>query len=127
MLALLPEIEQRLDELDDLIRQAPRERRPELQAEQRNLLDLRDEKRAEAPRVSYRWEGTDQTFGEDWAVAESVEDRRAVLDDALAKIVVHRGGRGRRTREQLLARLRFQWKGEVGPMPTPDETWVVAG
>lgn len=123
--ALLPEIEGRLDELEELIRQAPdRAARMDLQAQQANLLDLRDEKRAENPVVTYRKEGTDRTFGEDWADAEGVEDRRAVLDDALTRITVTRGGRGRRTRDQLLARLAFDWKGEVGPQPVPDETWM---
>ena len=125
--ALLPEIEHRLDELDDLIRQAPdRADRQRLQAEQGNLLDLRDEKRAEAPVITYRQEGTDATFAEDWATAQTVEDRRAVLDDALESITVTRGGLGRRTRAQLLARLAFAWKHpeQVGPVPTPDETWV---
>lgn len=123
--ALLPEIEARLDELDGLIRNAPdRGMRRELQEQQANLLDLRDEKRAETPRVDYRWEGTDQSFAEDWAAAETVEERRAILDDALASATVTRGGRGRRTREQLLARLAFDWKGAAGPLPEPDETWL---
>lgn len=126
--ALLPEIEARLDELDELIRQAPdRDARRALQEQQANLLDLRDEKRAEAPQVSYRWEGTDQSFAEDWADAETVEDQRAILDDALEGITVTRGGRGRRTREQLVARLGFTWKGPTGPLPEPDETWLAAG
>lgn len=28
------------------------------------------------------------------------------------------------TRDQLLARLASEWKGEVGPVPEPDETWM---
>jgi site-specific DNA recombinase len=55
--ALLPEIEQRLDELDQLIRQASdRDVRRDLQEQQSNLLDLRDAKRDEAPNVSIRWD-----------------------------------------------------------------------
>jgi len=126
--ALLPEIEARLDELDDLIRQAPdRETRRALQDQQATLLDLRDEKRAETPVVTYRQESADRTFAEDWqAAGEDVAARRAVLDDALTSITVIRGGRGRRTREQLLARMAFAWKhpGQVGQMPEPDETWL---
>lgn len=117
--ALLPEIEARLDELGDLIRLAPdREQRASLQEQQGVLLDLRDEKRAETPVVTYRQKASDKSFGEDWNAAESVEERRAVLDDALTAIVVTRGTRGRRTREQLLARMAFDWKGEVGSVPT---------
>ncbi len=123
--ALLPEIEQRLDELDELIRRAPdRNARRTLQDQQANLLDLRHERRAEAPRVEYRQEGTDRSFAEEWAAAEAVEGHRAVRADALDSITVTRGGRGRRTRDQLLARLAFDWKGAVCPLPEPDETWV---
>lgn len=122
--ALLPEIEHRLDELAQLIRDADRERRPELQAEQANLLDLRDEKRAETPIVEYRWEGTDATFGEDWAVADTLE-RRAVLEGALERVLVTRGGRGRRTHEQLLARLTFEWQ-PMGQVTAPSDAELAA-
>ena len=44
-------------------------------------------------------------FGEDWAAAETVEEQRDVLDDALARITVRKGGTGRRTEAQLLATL----------------------
>jgi len=124
--ALLPEIEARLDELDALIRRAPYEQRAELQAQQGVLLDLRDEKRAETPVVTWSQRASDKTFAEDWNIAEGVDERRAILDDALENITVTRGGRGRRTREQLLARMAFHWKDpeRVGPLPEPDETWV---
>ena len=125
--ALLPEIEARLDELADLIRQAPdREARRSLQEQQASLLDLRDEKRAQAPVSSYRWEGADRSFAEDWALATSVADRRAILDDGLSRVTVRRGRPGRRTKAQLLARLSFDWKGDSGPLPVPDETWIAA-
>lgn len=119
--ALLPEIEHRLDELDGAIRTAPdRATRRALQDEQDALLDLRDEKRAESPAVTYRWDETGH-FGEDWAAAETVEDRRAVLDDALARITVRRGRPGRRTRESLLARLEFAWKDATHTGPISGE------
>lgn len=120
--ALLPEIEARLDELDDLIRQAPdREARRDLQAQQANLLDLRDEKRAETPRVSLHEVGTTQWFAEAWADATEVEDQRAVLDDAVGRIWVMRGRPGRRSDATLLKRFAFEWKmpHDVGPL---DET-----
>ncbi|WP_281966291.1 recombinase family protein [Serinicoccus marinus] len=122
--ALLPEIEARLDELDALIRQAPdREARAALQEQQGTLLDLRDDKRAQTPEVRVEAEGTDRTFGEDWEAAATTAERRAVLDSGLARVTVTRGGRGRRTRDQLLARLAFDWR----PTPEwhePDETWL---
>lgn len=96
--------------------------RQSLQAEQGNLLDLRDEKRAEAPIITQRWEGNTQMFGDDWVEAETVEDMRAVLDDALERVWVVRGRLGRRTDTQILARLAFDWKmpEDVGPVETPD-------
>lgn len=107
--ALLPEIEFRLDELDDLIRQAPdRAARQQLQAEQGNLLDLRDVKRAEEPVSRLVYEPS-QYYGEDWAQAATVEDQRAVLSDALSRLWVVRGRPGRRTAAGLLARLAFEW------------------
>lgn len=120
--ALLPEIEHRLDELDQLIRDAAdRERRRALQIEQSNLLDLRDVKRQEAPQVSIRY--TDAGwFEDDWQLAgDDVEQQRAVLDDAMRRIWVRRGGTGRRTPAQVLARLTFEWKipEDLGPVDAP--------
>lgn len=122
--ALLPEIELRLDELDGLIRQATdRASRQGLQTEQGNLLDLRDQKRAEAPIVTQRWEGDTQMFGDDWAEAETVEDQRTVLDDAISRLWVVRGRPGRRSAGGVLSRLTFDWKmpEDVGPIEAPDD------
>ncbi|MBM7807649.1 DNA invertase Pin-like site-specific DNA recombinase [Geodermatophilus bullaregiensis] len=117
--ALLPEIEHRLDELDQLIRQATdREVRRELQQQQADLLDLRDAKREEAPNVSLRYEDAGW-FEDAWASAgEDVEAQRAVLDDAMERIWVRRGGTGRRTPAQVLARLTIDWKvpEDLGPV-----------
>jgi site-specific DNA recombinase len=117
--ALLPEIEHRLDELDRLIRQATdREQRRELQEQQNTLFDLRDAKREEAPKVSYRSEDAGW-FEDAWASAgEDVEQQRAVLDDAMKRIWVRRGGTGRRTPAQVLARLTIDWKvpEDLGPV-----------
>lgn len=117
--ALLPEIEHRLDELDRLIRQATdREARRKLQDEQGNLLDLRAAKREEAPNVSLRYDDAGW-FSDAWASAgEDVEAQRAVLDDAMERIWVRRGGTGRRTPAQVLARLTFDWKvpEDLGPV-----------
>jgi site-specific DNA recombinase len=117
--ALLPEIEHRLDELDHLIRQATdRETRRELQDQQGTLLDLRDTKREEAPNVTLRYEDAGW-FGDAWADAgKDVEAQRAVLDDAMERIWVRRGGTGRRTPAQVLARLTFDWKvpEDLGPV-----------
>lgn len=119
-LAVLPEIEHRLTELDVLIREAnDRDERNRLRDEQDSLLDLRDQKRAEPGRVIEVWNPGDHYFSELWANAESVEDRRAVLDDALERVVVRRGKPGRRTAAALLERLDITWirPDEVGPRP----------
>lgn len=58
-------------------------------------------------------------FEDAWASAgEDVEAQRAVLDDAMERIWVRRGGTGRRTEAQLLARLSFDWKvpEDLGPL-----------
>ncbi|WP_420451558.1 recombinase family protein [Ilumatobacter sp.] len=109
--ALLPEIEHRLDELDQLIRLATnREQRTELQEQQNSLLDLRDAKRAEPSTVSVHVEDAGW-FQDDWdAAVGDVEAQRRVLDDAVERIWVRRGGTGRRTEAQILARLTFDWK-----------------
>jgi hypothetical protein len=127
--ALLPEIEARLDELDDLIRQAPtREQRRELQEQQANLLDMRDEKRAETPVVTYRQENTDRTFPgtgprRDRLGAAGRHGRRAGVG--------HRdAGRTRSPHARATAGrvgVRLEGPRAHGPLPTPDETWVAAG
>lgn len=122
--ALLPEIEQRLNELDKAIRDAAgRDERLRLQLQQSNLLDLRDEKRAQAPAVTLRPVRHTQTFGEDWAFAEDVAERRLVLDDAVKRIWVARGGVGQRSKEAKLARLSFEWHmpNELGTLEQPDD------
>lgn len=127
--ALLPEIELRLNELDDLIRQAPdRAERQRLQQEQSNLLDLRDDKRAETPVVRHVPARGTQMFGEDWAEAEDDETRRAVLGDAVERIWVTRGRPGRRSDAQVLARLVFDWKvpEDLGPIEAPDDATLAS-
>lgn len=139
--AMLPEIEQRLDELVLAIRQAKdRTEREELQAQMGNLLDLRDEKRAEAPVVVQRFvrhthrgtvvEAAEDTgfFAEDWAAAETPQDQRDVLDDAITRIWVKRGRRGRSTAASVLERLRFDWKmpADLGPLEQPDDATLAA-
>lgn len=127
--AVLPEIEHRLDELDDLIRAATdRDTRRELQEQQADLLDRRDEQREKAPQITYRWEQEPGSFAQAWERAETVEDKRAVIDDALERVIVRRGKPGRQTLELKLARLEFTWKDpeRVGPIPAPPPDEVLA-
>lgn len=124
---IVPEIDRRLDELEREIRAAATEEEMEAFEEQRkDLLRLRREKLAVQPRVELRYEEAG-TFGEEWeGVAEdSVEARRAVLDDALDRVTIVRGrtGRGLDTN-----RLSFQWRDldHLGPIPEPTDEELAA-
>jgi len=114
----LPEVEHRLAELDDLIREATsREERSRLRVQQDALLDLRDELRQQPGQTVDVWNEGDDTFAALWHRAEDVEERRAVLEDALERVVVKRGRPGRRTKDQVLERLQITWTRpeEIGP------------
>jgi hypothetical protein len=78
------------------------------------LLTQRDEGRAEAPVDPVGF------FGDDWEAArDDVEAKRAVLDDALERIVVSRPvSGGRQSKAKVLARLTFEWK-ESGALAFP--------
>ncbi|MGN6251052.1 MAG: recombinase family protein [Marmoricola sp.] len=72
---------------------------------------------ARKPVLRWTWEPTGQTYREAWDEAAGDEAaQRRVLDDVLARVTVRRGRPGRRTREQVLGRLMFDWK--------PDERWL---
>ncbi|MFT4011766.1 MAG: recombinase family protein [Nocardioidaceae bacterium] len=114
--ALLPEIEHALATLTAELQATDDDARAEQITEQiAALRRKRREAREAAPVVSYREVRETQTFGEDWADAEDVMARRAVLDDALAGITVRRGrtGRGLDT-----SRLSFDWRRPAHLPPT---------
>lgn len=121
--ALLPEIENRLTELSAQLQATDDDDEAErLTVQISNLRRIRREARQKSPVVVQRPVRHTQSFGEDWAAAESVEDRRAVLDDALARVVVVRGRAGRGLDK---SRFRFDWKmpEDLGPVESPgDET-----
>lgn len=120
----LPEIERRLDELSALVRAASGpEARARLREQEDALLDLRDAKRAEGGAVEWVAEQGDRSFREDWDAATTVEERRAVLDDAVERVEVRRGRPGRRAPGAVLERLTVVLK----PTPKwhePDVTWL---
>jgi site-specific DNA recombinase len=121
--AELPEIELALNELDAAIRASSKgDTRKALQVKQSNLLDLRDEKREQAPVTEPHFVDAG-TFGDDWAAAEGPLEQRDVLGDALAAVWVVPGPTGRRTEAGILARLVFEWKfpEDIGPLETPDD------
>jgi site-specific DNA recombinase len=83
------------------------------------LRKLRREARATSPEIIVREVRGTQSFGEDWAEATTVEEQRAVLNDAIERVWVLPGRPGRRTPETVLARLVIEWKmpDQVGPRP----------
>lgn len=123
--ALLPEIENRLADLTAQLQATDDDAEADSLSEQiGNMRSMRREARASAPRVELRSvRDPIETFGDDWAAAETVEEQRAVLDDAIARIWVLRGGTGRRTTERVMARLVIEWKQpeDVGPFDIPDD------
>jgi len=126
--AELPEIELALNELDAAIRASSKgDTRKALQVQQSNLLDLRDEKRAEAPVTKPHFVDAG-LFGDDWAAAEGPLEQRDVLGDALAAVWVVPGPTGRRTEAGILSRLVFDWKfpEDIGPLETPDDATLAA-
>lgn len=123
---MLPEIEERLAELAQQLRTTDDDgEADDLMRQMSALRALRRQKRTEAATVRLVPVRSEQDFAEDWAEALSVEERRAILDDALVSVTVRRGRPGRRTAESLLARLEFAWKDpkNLGPayVPADDE------
>jgi site-specific DNA recombinase len=117
--AILPEIEHRLAELTAALKDTDDDERADALTEQiGQLRALRREKREESPKVSIRYDDAGW-FEDEWEKAgEDVGAQRAVLDDAMERIWVRRGGTGRRTEAQVLARLTFDWKipEDLGPV-----------
>ena len=121
---LLPEISHRMDELwADLKDERNDEKAERLNAQILELLAMRNEALESAPVVTFREVGTAETYGEAWAAASSVEEQRAVLDDALTRVTVRRGAVGRSTPAKVLARITFEWKmpEDFGPVEIPDD------
>ena len=115
-----------MDKLDQLLRDARLRQAAGLQERQSNLLD---EEREEAPNVSLRYDPAGW-FEDAWeAAGEDVEEQRAVLDDAIERIWVRRGGTGRQTEAKVLARLTYDWKvpEDLGPVETDEELSVGHG
>jgi hypothetical protein len=116
---MLPEIENRLSELGAALQATDDDDEADSLTEQiAALRRLRRDARAEAPVVEHRPTRETQMFEQDWAEAETDEERRDVLGDAMERIWVSRGRPGRRTEAQVLARLRFDWRhpDDLGPL-----------
>ena len=119
--AELPEINELIRELQAKLNDTrDREERKRLMAELDRQYDARDRKEAEAPVMVDVWNPSDDYFASLWeAAGDDVTERRAVLQDALERIEVKRGARGRRKAGASLERLDIRWKrpSELGPRP----------
>lgn len=128
--ALLPEIELRLSELGAELQATDDDDEADSLTEQiAALRKLRREAREQTPVVRMvPTRDTTQSFGEDWDEADSDEERRAILGDALERIWVRRGRPGRRTDAQVLARLTFDWRmpDDLGPLDAPDDATLAS-
>lgn len=127
--AVLPEIEHRLTELGAALQATDDDGEADrLTAEIANLRRMRREARSRAPKVVLKPTRGTQTFAEDWEDAQDTHERRAVLDDAVSRIWVTRGGRGRQTPAKYLARMEFDWKfpDELGPLEVPTDEMLAA-
>lgn len=105
----LQEASVRLAELGQEMVNATPERAGEIVEEMTRLKALQMEAR-DLPSVhEFRPVGDDRTFGEDWAAAETDEERRQIIGQAVDRIVVTRGARGARTDAAKRARLAIEW------------------
>lgn len=119
--ALLPEIELRIQELQDQQNATDDDDDYDRLASDIKGLRARRREVREQPTTTQIVSEPANLFGEDWEAAETDEEKRDVLGDALHSITVRRAPAGRRTTAQLLARLSFDWKvpEDLGPI---DET-----
>lgn len=101
------------------------ERDDEINAERKRLRAVIAEARSRPSQVRVRFEENPGTFAEDWERAEDDDERRAIMGDALTRIVVHRGGQGAWTDAAKLARLTFEWR-PAGQVETPTDAELAA-
>ncbi|WP_418062422.1 recombinase family protein [Pimelobacter simplex] len=123
--ALLREINVRLAELGVELVAAQGERATELLAELARLKDMQADAENVPTVVRTVEHESTVTYAEAWAAAETDEDRRDVLGDALDKIWVIRGGAGKKSDAAKLARLVFEWR-PAGQVEAPSDEELAA-
>lgn len=127
--AVLPEIELRLAELGTALQATDDDdEADDLTEKISTLRTLRREARQQSPAVRHVPTRHTQHFGEDWAEAETDQERRAILGDAIEHLWITRGRPGRRTDAQLRARLTFDWRmpDDLGPVESPDDATLAS-
>jgi len=96
-------------------------RKAEILAEMERLGEIQEEAKAQPAQVRHVPVGGEaRTFAEDWAAAETDEERRTILGHALDRIVVRRGKQGGWTDAAKLARCEFEWM-PAGQVDTPSD------
>lgn len=125
--AVLPEIEHQLADLTGRLQATDDDDEADrLNEAIKNMRRMRREARAESPRVTMRPIRGTQTFGEDWAEADTIQGQRDILDDAMESVVVKRGRSGGRGVDT--SRYSFNWKlpDNIGPLEVPDDATLAA-
>jgi len=113
----LREASVRLAELGAEIVNASTDRAAEIVAEMTRLKAVQEEAKDQPAEVRYvPVDGPDRTYADDWAEATDDEQRRALMGQALDRVVIRRGRRGQWTEAARLARMTFEWMpaGDLG-------------
>lgn len=121
----LREASVRLAELSDEVVNATPERAEVIWAEQRRLKAIQEDAKRQPNEVRYvPAGGPDRTYADDYADATDDTERRAILGQAVDRILVHRNapGHGKRP-EARLARLEFEWLEPDTPTDADLASW----
>jgi site-specific DNA recombinase len=120
----LREASVRLAELGTEVVNASTDRAAEIVAEITRLKEVQEEAKGQPAEVRFVPVADVRTFREDWEAAESDEQRRAIVGQAVDRVLIRRGGRGAKSEAARLARLTFEWM-PAGQME-PDDDAVAA-
>jgi site-specific DNA recombinase len=110
----------RLRELGAELVNAGDDREAEIYAEMARVKAIQREARAQPAEVRLVPVADVRTFRADWEAAESDEQRRAIVGQALDRVLIRRGGRGAKSEAARLARMTFEWM-PAGQIDTPTD------
>lgn len=116
----------RLAELGREVANASPDRMAQIVGEMTRLKEIQEQAKAEPAQVRFvPVGGESRTFAEDWAAAETDEERRTIIGHALDRVVVRRGKQGAWTDAAKLARCEFHWL-PAGQVDTPTDEQLAA-
>jgi site-specific DNA recombinase len=107
----------RLAQLVAEIVNASPDRAAEIVAEIPRLKAIQEEAKDQPAEVRYvPADGPERTYADDWADATDDEQRRAMIGQALDRVLIRRGRKGQWTEAARLARMTFEWMpaGDLG-------------